>query len=479
MAEKDFRPFSAEDRVALSPYVRMRRERTKITFAYLPHLSLQYAVITPADAVVLCLFDGKRSLEDIFTLVSLLGKIDSQTARQLVWDVMHRVSRDLQAFVKREGSTQDRTFRASDFIIPEDRVDLSARLEAPLAMILQPTSECQTDCIYCYACRRKVPRDELLPLGRIRELLDEAAGLGIYQINLCGGDGFCRDDFPSIIRECIARGMIVDISTKASISRRTAEELAEIGLDYIQVSIDSACEATADRLYGVRGHFRKVAESIKNLVGAGIYTRTNSIVTPYNYDEISRTVAFLREAGIREMKFAPAFRSFYRSNADCMLSLERKNEYKKRMAELEAENREHGISIYYDAMDDFTEMNAEAKKEYWFQKRPRCSSGRCNLVIAPDGKVVPCEEAPQTEEFFLGDVKNQSILDVWNAPAMIRFTYPERGAFLSTPCYECAHFTRCVHEMGHCFRDALKVYGNKYEANPFCPYSRESTNRIY
>ena len=477
--EKDIFPFNLNDRIVLSPYVRMRRDRTKIAFAYLPHLSLQYTVITPADAVVLCLFNGKRTLEDILTLVSLFGKINFESARQVVSNVMHRVSRDLIAFVKQDSTISARTFLTSAYMIPDNQVDLRTRLDAPLTMILQPTSECQTDCVYCYACRRNVPHNELLPLSRIQELLDEAAHIGIYQVNLCGGDGFCRDDFPTIIRECIARDMIVDISTKASISRQMANVLADMRLDYIQVSIDTSCEETADYLYGVKGHFKKVTESIRNLMSVGIYTRTNSIVTPYNYEEISYTISYLKDFGIRDMKFSPAFRSYYRKNANCMLPVEKKNEFKKRMAEIEAENKKQGLSIYYDAMDDFTEMDSDAKKEYWFSKRPRCSSGRCNLVITPDGKVVPCEEAPQTEEYFLGDVKKQSILEVWNSPAMIQFTYPERDKFLSTPCYECADFIQCVHETGHCFRDCLKVYGNKYEANPFCPYSHESTNRIY
>jgi radical SAM protein with 4Fe4S-binding SPASM domain len=309
--------------------------------------------------------------------------------------------------------------------------------------------------------------------------LDEAVELGIYQINLCGGDGFCRDDFPKIIASCIERNIIVDVSTKCYIDEDLASELARAGLDYIQVSIDSYDERTADFMFGKNGHFRKVTQTIRNLISAGIFTRTNTIVTPYNFDHMVKTVEFLQSLGITEMKFTPAFRSYFNDNSDCMLPFEKKNAFKTVMAEIAEEKKKEGLAIFYDAMTDFTEMNLAEKKEYWFVKRARCSAGRCSLVITPDGKVVSCEETPQTEEFFIGDLKKQSIKEVWNSPCMMEVTYPPRQRFSATACYECSDFDRCVKSIGHCFRDCLKVYHDMYETNPFCPKAKASHNRIY
>lgn len=471
-------PFALTDIVGLSPFVRLRREKTKITVAYLPHLTLRYGVIRSEEAVILCLFDGNRSLDEVILTTCILGDISYQEAKDTVVSLMNRVSPELTMFVKCNEQSYHTPFNALEFGISPDNVNLTTRLEAPLVLLLQPTPECQTDCIYCYACKRSLKHSELLFLDRIRELLDEANELGIYQINLCGGDGFCRKDFTKIIKGCLERHLIVDISTKCYINKKVASELADIGLDYIQISIDTWNEKRADYIYGKVGHFKKVVQTIKNLISAGVYTRTNSIITPYNAD-IKQIIEFLNGLGIREMKFAPAFRSYYRDNSNCLLSLEAKKAFEETMPELEAEYAKQGISIFHDAMKDYTEMTMEERREYWFAKRPFCSSGRSNLIIAPDGKVVLCEEAPQEEGYFVGDLKRQSIKEVWNSPQLIDFIYPPREKFASTPCYECEQFSSCVHAKGHCFKDCLKVHGTMYDANPFCPRSRKATMRLY
>jgi radical SAM protein with 4Fe4S-binding SPASM domain len=470
--------FDDDSVIGLSSFVRMRPEQAKVVFAYLPHMTLQYCIITPTEAILLCLFDGKRPLRDIYALTSLFSGIDYDSGKRLITDVMHRVSSDLDAFVRADAGRVAR-FDPASFAVLDTHITSKMRLEAPLTMILQPTWQCETDCVYCYASRRKIPPERLLTLGRIAEILDEAAEIGIYQVNLCGGDGFCRPDFLEIIRACLSRNLIVDISTKAHIGKLVARDLADMGLDYIQVSFDTADEQTADLLFGRKGHFHRVIETILNLIEAGIYTRTNSIITPANIDHIERTITFLKELGVREMKFTPAFRSLYRNNRKWMIGVEEKRRFKAEMERLQMTNASDGVRIFYDAMDDFTELDIEGKRKYWFSGRPRCSSGRSNLVVAADGRVYPCEESPQTEEFVLGDLTKQCIREVWNSREMAQFIYPGRTQFKSTACFDCDNFEACVHDIGHCFRDCVKAYGRKYETNPFCPHAKPSTKRIY
>ncbi|HNX52779.1 MAG TPA: radical SAM protein [Pontiellaceae bacterium] len=476
--DKSF-PFQITDVVGLSPFLRLRKETTKVVFAHLPHLALHFGVMSSRDAALLSLFDGRRNLEDVIIKASILTDTSYLQARKTMYDLMKAVSPDFQVFVNCAYSSH-KVFDASDYMIAAEKIDINVRLEAPLTMMLQPTPLCEVDCVYCYACRRPLKARECLSLARIVELLDEAVALGIYQINLCGGDGFCREDFVEIVAACRQRDLIVDLSTKCRIDKNMARRLADAGLDYIQVSLDSYKEETADLMYGRKGHFRNIVTSIENLVESGIFTRTNSIVTTYNFNDIRQTIGFIKSLGVRELKFSPAFRSMYRDNEHILLSFEQKEEYRRLMRELEPQTRSEGLVVFHDAMKDFSEMTPAEKREYWFEKRARCSAGRCSLVITPDGNVVPCEEMPQTEEYFVGDVRTQSIKEVWNSPKLLQFTYPSRESFAgSTACYACADFDWCTHAMGHCFRDSLKVYGDVYETNPFCPRAKATTNRIY
>jgi len=226
------------------------------------------------------------------------------------------------------------------------------------------------------------------------------------------------------------------------------------------------------------GHFKRVVQSIKNLLSAGIYTRTNTIITPYNED-VEPTIEFLKNLGIREMKFAPAFRSYFRDNSHCLISFEAKRVFENSMPSVVAKYAKQGVSIFHDSMRDHNEMSMEEKREYWFDKRAFCSSGRSNLIISPDGKVTLCEEAPQEKNFFVGDIKKQSISEIWNSSELLDFIYPPKEKFFGTPCFECEHFSACVYAKGHCFKDCVKAFGKIYETNPFCPQARSSIARLY
>jgi|GEM_PF-6592922 len=138
-----------------------------------------------------------------------------------------------------------------------------------------------------------------------------------------------------------------------------------------------------------------------------------------------------------------------------------------------------GITVFYSTMTDHTQMTDEQKHGYWFEKRAVCSGGRCNLVVGPDGLVTLCEEAPQTPEFTVGDLKTQSISEVWHSEAVANFTYPRREAFAGTVCEECDRFLDCAHTMGHCFRDSYRIFGRIFAPSPFCPFAPPSKERIY
>ena len=113
----------------------------------------------------------------------------------------------------------------------------------------------------------------------------------------------------------------------------------------------------------------------------------------------------------------------------------------------------------------------------WFKTRPYCSSGRTQIVIAPDGKVVTCEQSPQEGEFVCGDVKFQSIMEVWNSEALKKWYEPPREEFKETVCYDCDEFQSCIHGMGHCWIQVLKMQGRLWAPHPYCPKSEKPKQR--
>jgi radical SAM protein with 4Fe4S-binding SPASM domain len=84
------------------------------------------------------------------------------------------------------------------------------------------------------------------------------------------------------------------------------------------------------------------------------------------------------------------------------------------------------------------------------------------MQIAPDGLVTLCEQMPQTKEHTIGDVRKQTIMEIWNSDRLLHYIYPDEDRFKGTACFDCGHFEECHRASGHCFRDALFFHGSRY-----------------
>lgn len=113
-------------------------------------------------------------------------------------------------------------------------------------------------------------------------------------------------------------------------------------------------------------------------------------------------------------------------------------------------------------------LESELRKKNWVS-RSKCTAGRSGMTVCSDGKVIPCEQMPETEEYFCGDLAHQSILEVWNGERLKQMTYGmPREKFEGQLCYDCEEREECLDVMGTCIRDLAAHYGNIYRPPPNC-----------
>jgi radical SAM protein with 4Fe4S-binding SPASM domain len=465
--------------LGISPFVRLRRERAKVTVSFLPHMTLRFGALSPEQAAMFALIDGSRTFAEVIDAVALITELPRDAAKRYLLGVLRYITPEGEMLVRDAAGKRCRRYDPEQFLIPASQVDLEARLEAPLSVLFQITYACQADCIYCYSQRRPIPRNRHLPTARVLSLLDEMAEIGVGQVNLCGGDPLCHPDIVAIVDHGLGLGLTLDLSTKAHVGRQLADDLAATGLDYIQVSIEADDDGLGDRIYGRKGQYRRVVESLRNLLATPIFTRTNSIITKLNVDRIEPIIAMLAALGVREMKFSPAFRSMYVDTTGLLLDEAEIARFETAMAELADRWAKSGVVVLHSVMPDPTRMTREQRQDYWFNTRPGCSSGRSSLIINPDGDVSLCEEAPQEGGFIVGNVGDRTLRQIWNCAPLRRLAFPDRSRFAGAPCQTCGQFDRCVLSKGHCFKDAYKGYGRPFTVNPFCPEAPAPLPRLY
>jgi radical SAM protein with 4Fe4S-binding SPASM domain len=339
----------------------------------------------------------------------------------------------------------------------------------PLSLTLIPENACATDCIYCYAERKKIKKKDKMPLERWIEIIQEAHDLGIDLAVLTGGDPLKYKNIFPLISELIKRDFLFILPSKVFVTKEMAKTFKEIGMEkcWNQVSIDSFNDATTQRMVGVKNYASKTFESIKNMVSEGLQVRVNCVATPINCHEIPELIEKLDALGVKQMSISGYGRTFYRHKDEHFLSLDQM-EWLNKEADLLNESLENmKISCSLSTRDYSAPSNKE-KEESW-EERSKCSAGRSSLVINPTGEVTLCEQMPLEDAYIAGDLKHESLEELWNSAKMKNLVYPSRDKFSGTVCSTCEDFDECINQIGYCFRDSLFTYGSVYTPPPNCP----------
>ena len=167
------------------------------------------------------------------------------------------------------------------------------------------TNCCNLNCIYCHregeGRRERSDREEISA-----ELVIEIARVAsdyfdIRKIKFSGGEPLMRDDLVDIVQGM--RDFEDDISTTTNgiFLSKYAAELADAGLDRVNVSLDSLKEERYDFITSSSNNLQKVIDGIHSAIDAGLTPlKLNMVLLKgINEDEIVGMMDFLRECNKR------------------------------------------------------------------------------------------------------------------------------------------------------------------------------------
>jgi len=213
------------------------------------------------------------------------------------------------------------------------------------------TDRCDLRCIYCMpkGCE-KVSKSQILTYEEIERICRVAAGLGISRIKITGGEPFVRLGCTDLIRSIKAIEGIeeVTVTTNGQILDRYIDELKDIGIDGVNISLDSLDPDNYRYITG-GGDLAKTLNSIDLSAKSGIKTKINCILQKgSNENELfdlaglafryGIDVRFIEEMPVGEGKLRAGI-----SNNDVLIRL------KERWPDLEPDESVHGNgpAVYY------------------------------------------------------------------------------------------------------------------------------------
>lgn len=429
--------------------------------------------LNPREAVTVALCDGSRCLADVQRLLGRVLEVSPEACCE-VWNRLREKNRNDGPFLVPLASaatqvTLPNTVRLlAELAAYQPQPQQISRLQAPLSLVLLPSYQCRTDCVYCYAQRPSLPLAEYLSPERWVEVLTEAGEFGLDLLTFSGGDPLTYGGIDKLLEVARRYRMKYILPTKMRISRSRAHRLAELVGDgsAIQVSVDSFDPEIAAALTRTPGYEKSARESIQNLVAAGVTVRTNTVVTPLNLASVDSLVRELHALGVFRAHLINYYRTYYRHEDQWYLTRTQMDELNDTARRLQSELAWPELKCNAGSRD-FSVPGLNGPEEW--KGRANCSGGSSSCVILPNGDIVLCEQVPHSPPFVIGNVREHSLIEVWNSERLFEFVVPSREKFGSTPCATCEEFDSCHRIYGRCFRDAYFHYGTLFAPSPNCP----------
>lgn len=134
-------------------------------------------------------------------------------------------------------------------------------------------------------------------------LLEDLAQFGSPVILFSGGEPLMRTDLFELASKAIELGMRAVISTNGTlITPQIAEQLQQIGLSYVGVSLDGMRD-TNDKFRGITGAFDKALTGIRNCHQAGIKVGLRFTINKRNAFDVPDIFSLLRDEDIPRVCF--------------------------------------------------------------------------------------------------------------------------------------------------------------------------------
>ncbi len=344
----------------------------------------------------------------------------------------------------------------------------------PRRGVWELTLRCNMRCLHC-GSRAGDPRGDELITAEALDLVRRLCDLGLRTITLSGGEPLLRDDWEEIATALAARRVRVNMITNGLlVDLAAARRMKRAGMANLAVSIDGL-ETRHDAVRARRGSWRAAVGALRACREEGLPTACVSHLNRHNFGEMEALAEILLENGVSDwqLQFGRPMGNLA-DHQDLVCPPSSVLELLPRMAALarryEGRLRVHASdSIGYYSEDEELLRGGRSIAGVW----TGCLAG-CRIIgIEANGGIKGCLSM-QSEEFLEGNIRSESLADIWRKPGNFRYTREFTVDQLGPGCRSCDLADVC---RGGCSWTAWMEGGRtgKFD-NPYC-YRRQIRER--
>ena len=353
--------------------------------------------------------------------------------------------------------------------VPADLLRFSAQTKPVVMWNL--TRRCNLACKHCYMDASQKMDDELSLEEGVR-VVDDLARMKIPILILTGGEPLMSHNFFPLAFHAQKAGLRTVISTNGTlITPEVAGLLAEAGIRYVGVSLDSVLPARHDDFRGVPGAFDRALQGLRNARDAGLKTGLRITLTKDNWQDVPALLNLAIEENIPRFclyHLVPTGRGAGISDKD--VSSEQRRSVIRLLAEAAVELKDKNIEILttdspMDGAYLLEILKDDPRKDYvrrLLTNAGGCSAGAKVANISYKGDVHPCHFMPQV---VVGNVRERSFQDIWiDHPTPELLALRTNKSNLKGACGSCDYRELC----GGCRQKAYYYNGDLMAEDPTC-----------
>lgn len=269
----------------------------------------------------------------------------------------------------------------------------------PFIVEYEITTQCNFRCIHCY-CEAGEKSKRELTFEEIKKVILDMKTLGVGALDLVGGEPLLHPNLLDVLAFAKEVGQRVMINTNGSLA--TPEMVRKIKRTnpdvLVGVSIEGPDPETNDYVRG-KGNFQRAIEGIRNFVREGFEVTILNVMNKRNWMKIEETIKLAKSLGVSALyidRFIPVGRGMVHSLELDMTPLE----WSRALRHIN-----EVIEKYSGEITFHVEESISGKP---------CPAGITHASILVDGTVVPCGHFRYSKEYYMGNVREKSFVEIWN-----------------------------------------------------------------
>ena len=237
-----------------------------------------FTFIHPFQAMMLSFFNGENPLENEIANCARFFNIPFEKMHKIILPFIENKEmvslRDKQGHCvlfpreilvkKAQNVNRQQNYCVNDFRYIGTPNYKQIRLDYPVYVNMELIMKCYTDCCYCYA-NRKAFGNNCMPTQKVLDFIQECYDNGVLEMDINGGEVLLHPGIFDILKKLIECHYSPLISTKMPIGKKVINRLKSIGIQRMQISLDSVNKETLHAMLHVdMNYLERMKETLSN-----------------------------------------------------------------------------------------------------------------------------------------------------------------------------------------------------------------------